>query len=62
MHSKVYSECIRAKARFFFYKLIYGNFFSDLGGGGVGGEKISQLTGHFQSFFFFFFLNLQKKH
>ena len=40
----------------FFYYLIYGNFFSDLGSGGRKKNKKSsendQLTGHFQSFFF----------
>ena len=48
----------------FFYKLIYGNFFSDLGS--RGRKKINkkssendQLTGHFQRFFFFF--NISRK-
>ena len=41
----------------FFYELIYGNFFSDLGSGGRKKKKKKssendQLTGHFQSFFF----------
>ena len=44
----------------FFYLLIYGNFFSDLGSGGrkkilKKSSENDQLTGHFQSFFFFFF-------
>ena len=47
----------------FFYKLIYGNFFSDLGSGGRKKKKKKkkkssendQLTGHFQSFFFVVF-------
>ena len=47
-----------------FYKLIYGNLFSDLGSGGGGGggrKKNDQLTGHFQSFFsFFFFFNISR--
>ena len=40
----------------FFYLLIYGNFFSDLGWGDrIKSSENDQLTGHFQSFFFFSF-------
>ena len=43
----------------FFYKLIYGIFFPDLGLGDGKERKKSyendQLTGHFQSFFYFIF-------
>ena len=42
----------------FFYQLIFGNFFLDLGSGGRKKIKKSsendQLTGHFQRFFFSF--------
>ena len=50
-------ECQTVNRPYSFYKLIYGNIFSDLGSGGREKEKSSendQLTGHFQSCFLFF--------
>ena len=50
----IFMERVRPE---FFYLLIYGNCFSDLGSGGQKKKKKKssendQLTGHFQSFFF----------
>ena len=49
----------------FFYKLIYGNFFSDLGSAGrkkINKKALKMTTGHFQSFFFYYyFFNISKK-
>ena len=46
----------------FFYKLIYGNFFSDLGSGDEKKKKALKMTSQLVIFrvFFFFFLNISR--